>query len=805
MHTKEMTLRVRLTLVLIASIFWLVPAAQPLPEPYAVGLDYYMPSQWDYRLDPSVTAPQDYFGFPFGSQHVDWSQAVCYLQLLASQSSRLVLDTLNHTYEHRPIVSLRITSPHNQRHIERIRLAHLAVRDGKTEDGPAVVCLTSSVHGNEPSGLHASLIVAYFMAAARGKQIDRLLNDCVILLLPGLNPDGIHRFATWVNSARSLSNSGDTAGREFNEPWPNSRLNHYWHDCNRDWLFLEHPEARAAVSLFHRWLPHLMSDHHEMGSEKTFFFSPGHPQRISTNVPPQNQAMAALASRHIKAALDSLGSKYVTGRGYDDYYIGKGAAYGDVQGSICLLCEQASSRGHWRQMSRGPLTFPFTIRNQTAAQFAIIQAAVQEKDTLQRYMAHFYATLPHQDDSSGYLFAANPSRAITWHFLSLLQRHHIRVSRVSPTSSQQREDEYFIPFRGNNPALVRSIMEANLSHFADTVFYDISAWTLPMAYNIQSRETDGAGLRLEDVPSQLAFPEGQIDSASPSGYYAFRATEFYIPALIYALQEAGARVWADSLGTLFVRTDTATLAPLARRTGVCLRALPLPPDTARLRPVRRPRTVILCAPQTKAYTLGAYWFLLDYRHQMRPTLLPIEQLRAATIRRYNTLILSTQIPQGDPRAAALTEWVSQGGILICTGAGQLTLRSMGLGRLSPLQRRADHSLASKGGIPGGIMQVRLRQQSPISWGLQTDSLPVFKSGALAFQPDSLALYTFSPRPLSGYFAPALLNGMGGTPAVTATPLGRGHIVCFNFSPVFRSYFYGTAPLLTNAIFFADQD
>ena len=84
-----------------------------------------MPTQWEYQLDEHITPPQSYFGFPVGSQHTDWSQAVSYLRLLASQSERLVLDTLGHTYEHRPIVCLRITSPRNQRDIERIRLAHL--------------------------------------------------------------------------------------------------------------------------------------------------------------------------------------------------------------------------------------------------------------------------------------------------------------------------------------------------------------------------------------------------------------------------------------------------------------------------------------------------------------------------------------------------------------------------------------------------------------------------------------------------------------------------------------------------------
>ncbi|MCR4922104.1 MAG: hypothetical protein K5945_10450 [Bacteroidaceae bacterium] len=782
-------------------------SAQPKPEPYTVGLDYYMPAQWDYQLDERITTPQAYLGFQLGSQHVDWSQTVSYLQLLAGQSERLVLDTLGQTYEHRPIVSLRITSPHNHHDIKRIQAEHLTVREGHLENGPVVVCLASSVHGNEPSGVQASILVAYFMAAARGEQIEHLLDECVILLIPGMNPDGINRFASWVNSSRNLSNTGDVLSREFSEAWPSSRFNHYWHDCNRDWLFLEHPETRGAVALYHQWLPHLMSDHHEMGSEKTFFFSPGNPLRVSPYMPPQNQEMAAQMASHIKDALDRLGSKYVTGRGYDDYYVGKGASYGDVQGTVSLLCEQASARGHWRQTSRGVLTFPFAIRNQAASQFAIINAAWHEKDTLQHYMAEFYTHMPHQQDDLGILFAESPSRAVTWHFLTMLQHHDIRVCRITSglkKKEMQAATHYFIPFRGNNPALVKSIMEANHSHFADSVFYDITAWTLPLAYNIQSRTIDARHLTLVDVAPEQPFPEGRIEAPCLSGYFTFNTTEFYTPAFIYALQEAGTRIWADSLGTLYVKADAATLERQARRTAVDLHALPLPPDTTRLRPVRHPRTAILCTTQSNPTTLGTYWFLLDYRQQMQPTLLNFAEAQKSRLKAYNTIILSTHIPKSDERAALLAQWVEDGGTLICTGSASSTLRDLAMPSLSPLQRQKNDSLSSKSGFPGGILEIRLQNSSPLCWGVKAESLPVFKNTTTAFQPDSMALYTFSPEPLSGYFAPSFINGMGGTPAVLTAKRGKGRIICFNFSVAFRSCFYGTIPLLTNAILFSDQ-
>ena len=65
---------------------------------------------------------------------------------------------------------------------------------------PVVVNLVYSIHGNEPSGVNASLAVAYFLAAAQSNEIDDLLRNTVIVLYPGANPDGINRFANWVNT-----------------------------------------------------------------------------------------------------------------------------------------------------------------------------------------------------------------------------------------------------------------------------------------------------------------------------------------------------------------------------------------------------------------------------------------------------------------------------------------------------------------------------------------------------------------------------------------------------------------------------
>ena len=85
------------------------------------------------------------------------------------------------------------------------------------DDMPVIVSLIYSIHGNEASGVNASLAVAYHLAAAQGPEIEELLDQEIVVMTPGANPDGINRFASWVNSSRSFTNVSDIKSREFTE------------------------------------------------------------------------------------------------------------------------------------------------------------------------------------------------------------------------------------------------------------------------------------------------------------------------------------------------------------------------------------------------------------------------------------------------------------------------------------------------------------------------------------------------------------------------------------------------------------
>src|SRR6188474_3304389 len=361
----------------------------------AQDLKYYLPDSVTYN--PAIPKPKDIIYHEVGEWHITHDRLVNYMKAIATAApNRVKLETMGLTYEGRPQVLLIITSPKNQQRLEEIRQQHVKLADPSQSSSvnidnmPIVVWIGHSIHGNESSGANASLLTAYYLAAAQGKQIDDLLDNVVVLFDPSFNPDGLQRFSTWANQHKSKNLVSDPNSREFNEVWPGGRFNHYWFDLNRDWLPAVHVESQNRLTWFHKWKPNILTDHHEQGSNATFFFQPGVPSRVNPLTPEKNQELTAKLAKFHAKALDRIGSLYFTKENYDDFYYGKGSTYPDINGAIGILFEQASSRGHLQQTNNGLLKFPFTIRNQFVTALSTLEGAKALRKEFLQWQRDFY-------------------------------------------------------------------------------------------------------------------------------------------------------------------------------------------------------------------------------------------------------------------------------------------------------------------------------------------------------------------------------------------------------------------------------
>lgn len=781
--------------------------AQPGPEAYGYDISYFMP-KGQFSYDKDIPTPKAVLGFELGQQHAGWDQVVAYMRTLAAASPRVAVRETGRTYQHRPFIEVTITSAENQKNIETIRARHLrlaengSLSDADIKDMPVVVSLLYSVHGNEASGVNAALAVAYHLTAAEGAAIDGLLRNTVVVMTPGVNPDGINRYASWVNTSRSLTNVSDVSSREFTEAWPSSRTNHYWIDCNRDLLMAQHPEGVNGLENYFHWLPNVVIDHHEQGALRPFYMSPGNPKRTHPLTPQQNQNFTAEISGYTARALDAIGTTYYSKEGYDDFYYGKGAAYGDCHGSVCLLYEQGSTRGHLRMTPNGEWAFPWTVRNQAYASFASIDAAYNMRERLLAYQKKWYekaAADGKREAVQGYVFNSRGNKAVLFHFLENMKHHRINVYRLAKETQADGKtfrtaDSYIVPVAQRNMQMVKTAWE-NMTEYGDSTFYDISTWTFPHAFNLKYAALKSVAGLLGEQVTDNPFPVGKVVGGKSGIGYVFSNTEYYAPRVAYGLQRMGIRVSASrrpftfqsgsekhamGYGTYQVLVIDQCLTPdslysaisrLARENGVTVysTATALMPDTdfgsSAFVALAQPKVAMIVGRGAGVQSNGEIWHLLDYRFAMRPVLIESAALTQKKLSAYNVLIMAGGTPTlTEASCEAIKEWVAGGGTLIATGASHAFVEKEGLLDLKearaakPEQTNeksntsrvldstppkyvpyAKRTAASVGkAISGVILNCHLDKTHPLGWGLDQDELAVIKTNNYIFQHDRLA-------------------------------------------------------------------
>ncbi|WP_299118027.1 M14 family zinc carboxypeptidase [uncultured Winogradskyella sp.] len=812
-----------------------------------LDLSYYL--HQDVQYNSEIPTPKSVIGHEVGEWHITHDKLVQYMYALADATDRITIENRGKTFEDRPLLLLKITSPKNHSSIEAIQKAHVDATktDNISTDRPIVVYQGFSIHGNEPSGSNAALAVAYYLAAAQGPKINELLDNTVILFDPSFNPDGLQRFAYWANTNRSQNLNPDPNDREYSEIWPGGRTNHYWFDMNRDWLPVQLPESRARIKTFHEWMPNILTDHHEMGTNSSFFFQPGIPSRTHPLTPKLNQALTKQIATYHAKALDKIGSLYYSEESFDDFYYGKGSTFPDINGGIGILFEQASSRGHIQESVNGILTFPFTIRNQFTAALSTLEAANGMRTDILNYQVNFFKNARKEGKKEGkkaIVFGDEKDAARTYHMAEILKRHNIKFHDIDTDFEVdgkrfKKGYGYIVPKNQNNTRLINAMFEKRTT-FQDSLFYDISAWSFPLAFNLDYAETStgNAGAIVTD----LEFRNGGANSKSNYAYLT-EWNEYYTPKFLYALLRKGIRAKVSQkqfnangksydYGTLMIPVQNQKLSEsqlhtfldkLAQESHLTLDAVStglndgIDLGSNNFRPLEVPKIALLVGDGMTSYDAGEIWHLLDTRYDIPVTKLDTKNFSRANISRYNTIIMVNGSGLDEGNTKKLQSWIRSGGTLIGYRRALNYMNSKKLLKIEfkkpklvakniTREQRSDFRGAQV--IGGAIFEAEIDRSHPINFGYKNSILPMFRNTTLFVKPnknsyDNPIQYSKEPL-LSGYISKQNLDSISGTVPLKIGNYGRGNIVAFTDNTNFRAFWYGTNKLLMNAIFFREE-
>lgn len=808
------------------------------------SLSYYLPAE-DYNSN--IPTPKDIIGHEVGEWHITHDKLVIYMKALAASSNRISLENRGKTYEGRPLLLLTITSPENHTNIEEIRKKHIAATNDASLsiDHPIVVYQGFSIHGNEPSGSNAALAVAYYLAASKSQATEDLLKNTVILFDPSFNPDGLQRFAYWANTNRSKNINPDPNDREYSEIWPRGRTNHYQFDMNRDWLPVQLPESKARIATFHQWLPNILTDHHEMGSNSSFFFQPGIPSRTNPLTPQTNQDLTReIATYHAKA-LDKIGSMYYSEESFDDFYYGKGSTFPDINGSIGILFEQASSRGHAQETTNGILTFPFTIRNQVTAAFSTLEAAHKMRLKILKYQQNFYKESRNTGSKSAIVFGDEKDAAKTFHLAEVLKRHQIKIHEVKNDFTQNGKKfkkgySYVVPMNQKNHRLVKAMFDVRTT-FKDSLFYDVSAWTFNHAFGVDYAENVSLSKAGNEI-TNLELKKGAVSFKSDYGYL-MPWNEFYAPKALYAILQKGLRAKVSmknfkngansyEYGTIFIpvqnqKLETAALYTflnkVAKESYITIHGVTtglnegIDLGSNNFRAITKPKVAMMVGDGVAGNDSGEIWHLFDQRFDMPITRLDTRNFNRIDITKYTHII----IPSSGLEKSAITKlqtWVKNSGVLVGYKNTARWLASNKMINIKFKTARRDtitsvsfenRSLQSGAQVIGGtIFEAKLDRSHPINFGYKENTLALFRNTTLFMQADKNSYnnpiqYTQTPL-LSGYISKENAKVIPNTVPFKVGRLGRGRVIVFTDNTNFRAFWFGTNKLLMNTIFFGDK-
>ena len=687
--------------------------------------------------DSSVPDPGQYLRYPIGKKPNTHTDIIAYLKILAESSDRITLEPHGRTHEGRELFHLIISTPKNLARLDEhvasmdrvadpLKIESNSELEATIETLPAFAWMAYSIHGDELSGTDAASRLAYHLAAATDSVTMHLLENVIILLDPCENPDGRERYLSMLQTYDSNVPNYDSRAMQHNGVWPWGRGNHYWFDLNRDWFVLTQPETRGRVETIVKYHPVVVVDGHEMGPNATFLFSPPR-QPINYNTPDNVLQWYETYAADQADAFDQRGWPYYTGEWNDQWFVGFGSAWPTLFGTVGILYEQARVDGEFiRQRDNYLLTFHEAVNHQFTSSLANLQTTADNRLALLRDFYNARKTITQQGNMT-FLFAPDADTVKMNRFIAALVAQGIAVKKASAGfrandvidpyhqthgSKSFPAGTYLVSTAQPHGALAKAILEFDLhlkkefleeerrqlEKEGDTKMYETSAWSMPLAYNLDAYYTTGAVSATTEMVTSVTPPVGRL--VNPDATYGFvvdMAGENTYRLLNRLFAEKFTIFAAEKDFTIEGRSFQRGALVLRRRgnpedlgsklgrlaveigidvygvnTGYADKGSHLGAPTFRL--LQQPRVALCAGMPLSTSGSGHLWFAIDQELEIPHSLLPIDRLSRYDLSAYNVLIIpdawggGLRYTLGSRGASQIEKWVSDGGTLILMGS-----------------------------------------------------------------------------------------------------------------------------------------
>lgn len=831
-------------------------------------------SLYFFLISSCYLAAQDIIPSPseflqnYGKQYSQEYKLNQYYELISQSSPKIKRIEYGTTWENRPLQLLFISSSDNIQNLENIRVSHLkdlGMVSGKNTgtDRKVLVWLSFGVHGNEAGASESVPQIIYQLLTNKDRNYDEWLKNIVVIIDPNLNPDGNSRYVHWINQVSGTNTHPEIYDREHFEPWPRGRYNHYLFDLNRDWAWQTQKETRQRILIYNQWLPHIHADFHEMGYEANYYFAPAAEPYHKYVSDFQKSFQTEIGKNHARY-FDAKGLLYWTRERFDLFYPSYGDTYPTFNGAIGMTYEQAghSMSGRAILLSNGDtLTLARKIENNTIVALSTIEMAVKNTDSLHKNLVDYFAQSKTNPKGKYKTYILKNSKS-TAALLDVLEKSGIEYGfaaqkiKLNAYHYQSRQnqavdvekDDIVIQTAQPKSVLLQVLME-EVPELADSLTYDITAWSLPLAYNVDCYATSAAvQIKTNSTPdARKKNPDAGIAYA-----YHLPWDDVHSAHVLADLTKRGFRirmakkqVRIDSLtvqrGDLMItKGDNPGIKDFEKA------VMSLDPEKKYFHPVssgyslnggdiggeafellKQPNVLLFSGEGTDATSVGEVWHYFEQILQYPLSIMDHQHFSRIDLYKYNTIIL----PGGwyglsQEEVKELADWVKKGGRLIVLEDGVKVLDVMegwGLQAFATDEEKNESQKQSEeeslrartyayesferrflsSGTAGAIVRNKVDETHPLGFGMGNFYYSL-KTNAMTYRlqkdfqnvitvPDNFDSY--------GFIGHVLKSRLPQSVTLASKKHGKGDVICFVDNPLFRGFWYKGLQLFANAVFF----
>ena len=835
---------------LFATVLVLTAVALPLPA------------------NAQLTAPSIFLGYELGDRFTPHHRVVDYVRHVADNAPGVVVEEYGRTYEDRPLLLAFVSSSQNIARLDDIRRSNLALA-GLSDSVPgetAIVWLSYNVHGNESVSTEAAMQTLYELSDPGNQRAAEWLENTVVIIDPCINPDGRERYVQWYNRTAGAFVNPDPGDWTHDEPWPGGRTNHYYYDLNRDWAWASQTETRSRLAQYNAWMPHVHVDFHEQGINNPYYFAPAAEPFHEDITPWQRQFQTDIGRNHARY-FDEFGWLYFTKQVFDLFYPGYGDTWPTYNGAVGMTYEQAGSgaAGLAVETATGDtLTLADRIAHHHTTGISTVEISAQNAGRLVEEFRNYFARA-RESTSGGFVIHASGLHDRVAALARLLGTQGIeysfadRASTISGTAflsglTGRREVErgdVVVPLDQPKSTLAKVLLEREAA-LADSITYDITAWSLPLLYGLDATSTaDIARIPLAEAgPDAATSPGVETPYAYVASFASVEDHRFLADLHRQRILVRMAHAPFTIDGTRFDRGSLVITRSgnrnLGSRFDAVVRQVAESHDrrlhTARsgfvddgpdfgssdVVPLETPRILLVGGESVSSSSFGQAWHYFDDRVHYPVTIVNADAIARTDLDDYNVMVLpsgSYGSTLNDERLDDLRSWVRGGGKLIALDAAARFLADkdgFGLKRRSddddddadsldirpsdrPYAERERRDVSES--LPGALFAADVDVTHPLAYGLSV-TMPILRRSTSALEPLAdgwnVAVLT-DGRPISGFAGHDTAERLDGSLALAVEDMGRGTVVYLPDDPLFRSMWHAGILIFGNAVFAAGTD